>query len=180
MKAPSVGRFLAAALAAVLSVQCLYQNAFLLFAICVAGCFVCFRCRQDRMALLLVGVGAAAALSLVPYIGPVMASQRWWVVQQTGFQASVAWSNLSDALGSPMAWQIPVWIGLGLAAAARGLWFLPEVRGQKAAGGRRRALVCQHHSRAGSALVPPLRRNLQAANATVVLAATDGAGRGLH
>ena len=134
MRAPGVGRFVAAALAAVLSVQGLYQNAFLLLAICVAGCFVCFRCRQDRTALLLVGVGGAAALSLLPYLGPVMASQRWWVVQQTGFQASVAWANLADALGSPMAWQIPVWLGLGLAAAARGILFLPEVRGRKRPG----------------------------------------------
>lgn len=134
MRAPSLERFLAAALAAVVSVQCLYQNAFLLFAICVAGCFVCFRCRQDQTALLLVGVGAVAALSLAPYIGPVIASQRWVVVEQTGFQAAVAWSKLSDALGSPMTWQIPVWFALGLAAAVRGLWFLPEVRGRKRPG----------------------------------------------
>jgi hypothetical protein len=134
MKAPSVGRFIAAALAAVLSVQCLYQNAFLLLAICVAGCFVCFRCHQDRTALLLVAVGAVAALSLLPYIGPAMVTQRWWVVQQTGFVAAIAWSNLSHALGSPMAWTIPVWIGLGLVAAGRGVLFLPEVRSLKRPG----------------------------------------------
>jgi hypothetical protein len=63
-----------------------------------------------------------------------MVSQRWWVVEQTGFEAAGAWSNLSEALGSPMAWTIPVWIGLGLAAAGRGVLFLPEVRGRKRPG----------------------------------------------
>jgi hypothetical protein len=134
MKAPSAGRFIAATLAAVLSVQCLYQNAFLLFAICIAGCFVCFRCNQDRTALLLIGVGAVAALSLLPYLGPVMVSQRWWVVEQTGFQGAIAWSSFSEALGNPMAWTIPVWIGLGLAAAVRGLLFLPQANRRKRPG----------------------------------------------
>jgi hypothetical protein len=137
MRAPSIGRFIAATLAAVLSVQCLYQNAFLLFAICLAGCFVCFRRRQDRKALILVAVGAVAALSLLPYLSPALVSQRWWVVEQTGFKAAAAWSSLSDALGSPMAWTIPVWIGLGLAAAGRGvlLLFLLEARGWQRRGG---------------------------------------------
>ncbi len=121
MRAPSVERFLAAALAAVLSVQCLYQNAFLLFAICIAGCFVCFRRDQERTALILIGVGAVAALSLLPYMGLIARSQRWRVVQQSGVSASAAWSNFVDALGSPMAWQILAWIGLGLLVVVGGL-----------------------------------------------------------
>jgi hypothetical protein len=120
IRAPSVWRFMAATLAAVFSVQCLYQNAFLLSAICLAGCFVCFRRRQDRTGLIVVAVGVMPALSLLPYLGPAQISRRWWVVEQTGFNAGVVWSSFSDALGSPMAWTIPVWIGLGVAAACRG------------------------------------------------------------
>jgi hypothetical protein len=134
IKAPSAGRFIAATLAAVLSVQCLYANAFLLLAICVAGCFVCFRCNQDRTAPLLIAVGAVAAFSLAPYIGPAIASQRWWLVEQTGFDAGVVWSNLSDALGNPIVWTIPVWIGLGVAAVGRSMLFLPKVSGRKRLG----------------------------------------------
>ena len=100
MQAPGVGRFIAATLAAVLSVQCLYQNAFLLFAICIAGCFVCFRCRQDRTALLLVGVGAVAAVSLLPYIGVIMLSQRSFVVARTGFNAGLSVVEFLRCLGS--------------------------------------------------------------------------------
>ena len=134
IKAPNAERFLGATLAAVLSVQCLYQNAFLLFAICIAGCFVCFRRRRDRTALTVVAVGAVAAVSLLPYLGPARVSQRWWVVEQTGFDAAAAWSSLSDALGSPMVWTVPVWLGLGLAAAGCGGWLLLDARGWKRRG----------------------------------------------
>ena len=125
MQAPGLGRFIAATLAAVLSVQCIYQNAFLLFALCVAGCFVCFHRNQDRTALILIGVGAAAAVSLLPYLGVITLSQRSFIVERTGFNSSMVWSKLFDALGSPMAWQALVWLGLAVLASVRGLWFVP-------------------------------------------------------
>jgi len=131
MKAPSAGRFIAAALAAVLSVQCLYQNAFLLFAICLAGCFVCFRRKQDRTALIVVGVGSVAAVSLLPYLGLIRLAQRWYIGLRTGLDAEVVWSNICDALGTPMGWQTVVWLGLCVAAAARGLWFVRPSRRQR-------------------------------------------------
>jgi hypothetical protein len=134
MTAPSAGRFIAAALAAVLSVQCLYQNAFLLFAICVAGCFVCFRRGQDRTALILIGVGAVAAASLVPYIGLITLAQRSFVVARTGLDAGLVWSNLCDALGTPMVWPTVVWLGLCVAAAVRGLWFVGPSSGRRRIG----------------------------------------------
>lgn len=121
MKAPGLKRFGAAALAAVLSVQCLYQNGFLLFTICLAGCFVCFRCDQNKAALMVLGVGAVAAVSLLPYAGVLTLSQRWRMVQQTGVNASAAWSSLAGALGDPMAWQAVPWIALSLVVAVRGV-----------------------------------------------------------
>ena len=124
MKAPDVRRFIAATLAAVSSVQCLYQNAFLVFAICLAACFVCFRCKQDRTALIVVGVGAVAAVSLLPYSGLIMRSQRSFIVARTGLDAGLVWSNFCDALGAPMAWQTVIWLGLCVVAAGRGLWFV--------------------------------------------------------
>ena len=131
MQAPGVGRFIAAALAAVLSVHCLYQNAFLLFTICIAGCFVCFRRHQDKSALLVVGVGATAAVSLLPYVGLITLSQRWRVVEKGGVDASVVWSNLCEALGSPMSWQVWVWIGLCLVMVVRGFGVLGPSAGRR-------------------------------------------------
>jgi hypothetical protein len=121
MVAPSLERFLGATLAAILSVHCLYQNAFLLFAICVAGCFVCFRHDQLKTALALLSVGATAAFSLLPYIGILRFSEHWRVVQQSGVSAESAWLSLTGALGDPLVMQVPFWIALGLTAAVRGL-----------------------------------------------------------
>jgi hypothetical protein len=121
MKAPSPARFLVAMLAAALSVQCLFQNSFLVLTICLAGCFVCFRCNQTRTALLVLGSGAAAAVSLLPYLGHLSFSQHWRIVQQTGVSASAAGASLAGALGEPMGWQAAVWIPLILFAGVRGL-----------------------------------------------------------
>ena len=121
MLRPGVGRFLAATLAAVFCVQSLYPNAFLVLAICVAGCGVCLRHDEGRTAMWVLAVGVAPALSLVPYIGPVSLSQRWWAVSQTGVHASVAWSNLFQALGGSLSWLAGVWFALGALAFLRGL-----------------------------------------------------------
>jgi hypothetical protein len=131
MKTPSLKRFLVTALAAVASVQCLYQNSFLLFAMCIAGCFVCFRCNQDRTAFILIGVGAVAAVSLLPYMGLISQSQRSFIVLRVGLDAGMVWSNFCDALGTPMGWQTVVWLALGVAAAVRGLWFVRPSSGRR-------------------------------------------------
>jgi hypothetical protein len=120
MRVPNLERFLAASGAALLSVQCLYSNAFLLLAICIAGCFVCFRCKQDRAALWVIGVGAVAALSLVPYFGPLQRSQQWWIVEKAGIYGAVVLANLLEALGSPMIWLAGVWIILSPIAVGWG------------------------------------------------------------
>jgi hypothetical protein len=119
--APSPRRFLLAALAAILSVHCLYQNAFLLLAICCAAFIVCFRCQQNKTALWVLGVGAVAALSILPYAGIISESQRWYVVQQTGFDPEHILANLWIALGSPLWIQSLVWVAICLLALVLGL-----------------------------------------------------------
>ena len=59
VRAPGGFSFLAASLAAVLSVQTLYHNAFLVLAACVAGWVVCARRRQWKTAALVLGVRTA-------------------------------------------------------------------------------------------------------------------------
>src|SRR5208283_1822019 len=68
-----------------LSVQTLYQNAFLVLAACVAGGVVCARHRQWRTAVWVLGVGLAAGVSLAPYAPLIIQSQSWWILQKTGF-----------------------------------------------------------------------------------------------
>jgi hypothetical protein len=65
---PSRANVAFATVAAILSVQALYQNAFLLAAICGAGALITARHQLYRRTALILGVGAAAALSLVLYL----------------------------------------------------------------------------------------------------------------
>lgn len=81
---PSWRRGLLAAIAAVLSVQTLYQNAFLVLAVCVAGMVLCVSRRQYRPALAVLVIGLVAALSLMPYVKPMLDAQSWWAVSKTG------------------------------------------------------------------------------------------------
>ncbi len=64
----SLGRVFCALAAALLSVQCLYYNAFLLGAICLGAVTVALRRRDFRTAGTVVALGALAAVSLLPYL----------------------------------------------------------------------------------------------------------------
>jgi hypothetical protein len=66
--APTTRNVVLATLLAILSVQSLYQNAFLLGAICLAGALVVARHGLWRRAALILGIGLCAALSLTVYI----------------------------------------------------------------------------------------------------------------
>lgn len=68
VRIPSLKSAAAAALAAVLSVQCLYQNSFFLLAACLAGMAVGMRRSSARQFAAMTGIGLAAALSLLPYV----------------------------------------------------------------------------------------------------------------
>jgi len=109
--------------AAVASVQVLLSNAALLGALCVAACIVAARRRRWGFAAWVLGCGAIAALSLLPYAGPLAAARRQWSVVVT-YPTSVSriWHGFADAVG-PRA-VLVVWLLLvvtGLAGVARGV-----------------------------------------------------------
>jgi hypothetical protein len=110
--APSPLRVVVATLTAVLSVQCFYQNAFLLAAIIFAGVIVNFRNKKRGKCAVLIGIGIVSALSLLPYYGIVKSAQQWAVLLQvpTGFQQP--WHQLSQALATPGRFMPAVWVGL--------------------------------------------------------------------
>jgi hypothetical protein len=118
---PCRSRFILAAVFAVLSVQTLYQNAFLVLALCVAGFAVCTQRRQWRAARWVACVGVVAAVSLLPYAPLVVESQEWWILQKPGFQ----WHEVSDCLRnalSPTArWSVWLWVLLPPLAIAGGI-----------------------------------------------------------
>ncbi len=110
---PSVSRGLLAGLGAVLSVQTLYQNAFFLLAIGIAGAVVCLRQRRRAQMVGVLAIGFIAAISLLPYVQPVLRAQDWWVVSKSGTSLAIAWHHLSRLTGNFLS----VWIiVVGLAA----------------------------------------------------------------
>jgi hypothetical protein len=113
-----------ALITAVLSVQCLYYNSFLLLAICAGAVAVCLRRRVYRPIFTILGIGAVAAASLViylPTIRKVGSTNFFWKVD---FTAAVFWSRLSETLGSPLPIGTWWWIGLTTAAILGALWCL--------------------------------------------------------
>src|SRR5437773_7281619 len=82
---PSLAAFSCAVAVAVLSVQSLYQNAFFVFAACCGGFVLCAVERRWRDTLPIFAVGAAAAVSLLPYIPLIIRAQDWYVLNKIGF-----------------------------------------------------------------------------------------------
>jgi hypothetical protein len=107
----------------------MYQNAFLLFAICAAGAVVALRDSRIKTAMAVVGIGVVAALSLVPYLPSIAASQSWGVIVRNEVPMTRLWDMLIDTLGLGSvagAWPwfvlaiLTVWMGVAaLRARAR-------------------------------------------------------------
>jgi hypothetical protein len=107
-----------AALAAIFSVQCLYQDIFFVLAACCGGVAVCGAERRWRDTAWIFGVGALAAISLIPYIRPIIQAQDWWLLEKFGFHFSTGVENLRDAAGFSTPELKWLWRGLFLAAVA--------------------------------------------------------------
>ena len=120
---PSLAALFCAVTVAVLSVQSLYQNAFLLFAACCGGFVLCAVEQRWRDTLPIFAVGATAAVSLLPYI-PVIAGAHWSVLYKLGFRFSHAWKVFSVATGSPLTGFTWVWVALWIGALATAICVL--------------------------------------------------------
>src|SRR5207237_8011418 len=121
---PSLAAFSFAVVLAVLSVQSLYQNAFLLFAACCGGFVLCAVQRRWRDTLPLFAVGAAAAVSLLPYIPLIVRAQDSYIIAKVGFRFSHGWKQLAVATGSPLTVFTWVWVALWIGAVAAAICVL--------------------------------------------------------
>jgi uncharacterized membrane protein len=124
VESPTPRRVGLAALAALLSVQCLYHNAILLFAICLGAIAVGLRRREPKGIVLVLSIGAVCGLSLLPYL-PIIRRVGAWNFQ---FKAAISfpflWGKLSETLASPIGAAPWVWVILFAFAAVGGLWAL--------------------------------------------------------
>ncbi len=116
---PSLKRWLVGGLVAVISVQNLFQNSFLLLAVCAAAAAVRMRRRDFKNALAALAIGVPAAVSLLPYSAMIREAQDWSVLSQIGFLSPLIWTNLSLAMAPTLAWLRWLWIALAILAIAR-------------------------------------------------------------
>lgn len=114
---PGWRRGLLAGVFAVASVQTLYQNAFFLLAIGLAGVVVSLRQRRYLKSVGILSIGLVAALSLVPYVKPIHDTQDAWLLFKYGINFSQCWDLLSRLTGNFLS----VWLGLVLLAAVFGI-----------------------------------------------------------
>lgn len=147
IETPALWSGIAAAGMALLSVQALYQNSVLVFALCVAAAVVFFAERQTGRAVAALAIGFPAALSLTPYIGPLFRAQEWWAVSKAGLDAHLLKSNIVLLTGHPLRWFRFVWLALAVIAL-----LLAAERATKAAEPHPKA-VRQRALFAGTALV---------------------------
>ena len=103
--------------------QCLFQNSFLLLAVCAAAAAVRVRRRHFKNALIALAIGVPAAASLLPYGAIIREAQGWSVLSQIGFVPPLIWMNLSLAMAPTFAWLRWLWIALAVLAIARCVHF---------------------------------------------------------
>ena len=104
--APRRRALLYALTVAILAVQTLYHNAPLILAVCVAGFAVAAVARERSAALAVLATGVVAAVSLLPYVGVLLASRSWRPLNQSelGTRALLVRSSEMVAEGSwPLA-----------------------------------------------------------------------------
>ncbi len=74
---PRFGRIAVAAVAAILSVHALYYNSVILFALGMGGVAVGLHRRARTTVVVMLGIGALAAVSMLPYLLTMLRMKRW-------------------------------------------------------------------------------------------------------
>jgi hypothetical protein len=104
-------------LAAVASVHLLLHNAALLAGLGVAAMAVGILRRRFRVTLAAGGIGLVAALSLLPYLGPLREAREWRIVLIQGVTPREILSKLVEVTGNPLPWMTWVWVAVVALAA---------------------------------------------------------------
>jgi hypothetical protein len=123
---PGPAVFCAALLSAVLSVQSLLGNAVILFAICVSAAVAGIFQGRIRHAVIVLGIGGVAALSILPYFGPYHSGREWDIIFRTGLSLRQVWSQLRGTLASPIGAMLWLWLILALGSVIGVAWLMRQ------------------------------------------------------
>jgi hypothetical protein len=114
---PSWWRAGVLALAAILSVQTLFQNSILFLAVCLGGFSVCARRKDLATAVKILCAGLVAAVSLLPYYSSFVGLPKASVELRRGFSPFVAELNYEMATGFPFEQYATLWKALAIIVA---------------------------------------------------------------
>lgn len=102
-------RIVSTFLVTLLSVQYLLQNTVLLLAIVLSAGTVCLSRRNFKLALIILGIGALCAISLLPYIGSYSSGTDWNIVLKYPLTLRRLWHQLGFAFGKPLPLMTLIW-----------------------------------------------------------------------
>jgi hypothetical protein len=105
----------------VASVQTLFHNAALVGAICCGAWAVCASRKARREAVLVLAAGAAAAVSLLPYLANVVSALDSTAGWRTGFRPKFTLLDLRSAIGFPHERYVCLWALFVLVAVGSGV-----------------------------------------------------------
>ena len=91
--------FVAASVAATLSVQCLFSNAILVLATCLGGSIVTLDRGDSRRTAAVLGVGLIAAISILPYMGHFIVAAEWMPILRYPLRTTEVGMLMADAVG---------------------------------------------------------------------------------
>ena len=101
---------------ALLSVQCLYQNAVMLFAIGTSAALVALIRRDWKLLFTLALIGAVAALSIVPYLPTIAQIGKWNVIIKGEYNLTWLRWRFVEALGPNAFWLALIWLAWAIFA----------------------------------------------------------------
>ena len=124
---PTARWFAAAFLAYLASMQCLFFDGVLVFAMALAAAVVWVSRGRLKLALTLTGVVAICVITYIPYIKTVSRAKEWGDVQKYPTSFEMLWNNLNAACGPP-PWITPcVWYIIFLATVIGAVWRLKVI-----------------------------------------------------
>ncbi|MCW5890309.1 MAG: hypothetical protein KIT14_07125 [bacterium] len=118
VETPGWRRFAVAQAAAILAVQAYFGNCFLLLALCLGAAAVCLRRRTWRLAGAVLGLGAAAAASMLVNLPSVRYAAELAPVEQGTYGASWFVTMLAGALAPEVPVLAWAWATAGLLGVA--------------------------------------------------------------
>ena len=124
---PGWRRIVLAMAVAVVSVQCLYHDAVLLLASCLAGAAVACWERRTKAAPVVLAIGLPAAVSLLPYLSVIARTRNWSPLLKVHMTAALMWSKLSDVTGSPDPLGVWLWSALAVVGIGWTVWTLRSI-----------------------------------------------------